>query len=163
MIKDGFKKKHIHSWQNFPSWVNSIYQCENSNNRMGLRRNRFMVDKTSHHGLIAFTNVKTQMAQDGFMKKHIHVGLTSHLEWHLQTADCKSVRNIPKFKDRANWSRETFQPMRRRACVYQNTNQNIAPVIKNFHNSGQSPTESVIVLRLSGICLRLFMRRTQFF
>ena len=129
----------------------------------GLRRNRFMVDKTSHHGLIAFTNVKTQMAQDGFMKKHIHVGLTSHLEWHLQTADCKSVRNIPKFKDRANWSRDTFQPIRRRACVYQNTNQNIAPVIKNFHNSGQSPTESVIVLRLSGICLRLFMRCTQFF
>ena len=36
-----------------------------------------------------------------------------------------SVRNIPKFKDRANWSRDTFQPMRRRACVYQNTNQNI--------------------------------------
>ena len=129
----------------------------------GLRRNRFMVDKTSHHGLIAFTNVKTQMAQDGFMKKHIHVGLTSHLEWHLQTADCKSVRNIPKFKDRANWSRDTSQPMRRGACVYQNTNQNIARVIKNFHNSGQSPTESVIVLRLSGIFLRLFMRRTQFF
>ena len=93
---------------------------------MGLRRNRFMVDKTSHHGLIAFTNVKTQMAQDGFMKKHIHVGLTSHLEWHLQTADCKSVRNIPKFKDRANWSRDTFQPMRRRACVYQNTNQKLS-------------------------------------
>ena len=35
--------------------------------------------------------------------------------------------NIPKFKDRANWSRDTFQPMRRRACVYQQTNQNIAP------------------------------------
>ena len=93
---------------------------------MGLRRNRLMVDKTSHHGLIAFTNVKTQMAQDGFMKKHILVGLTSHLEWHLQTADCKSVRNIPKFKDRANWSRDTFQPMRRRACVYQNTNQKLS-------------------------------------
>ena len=43
-----------------------------------------------------------------------------------------SVRNIPKFKDRANLSRATFQPMRRRACVYQQTNQNIAPVIKNF-------------------------------
>ena len=34
------------------------------------------------------------------------------------------VRNIPKFKDRANWSCDTFQPMRRRACVYQQTNQN---------------------------------------
>ena len=50
----------------------------------------------------------------------------------------KPVRNIPKFKDRANWSRNTFQPMRRRACVYQQTNQNIAPVIKNFQNNGRS-------------------------
>ena len=106
---------------------------------MGLRRNRFMVDKTSHHGLIAFTNVKTQMAQDGFMKKHIHVGLTSHLEWHLQTADCKSVRNIPKFKDRANWSRDTFQPMRRRACVYQNTKSKHRPSDQKF---SQQWTES---------------------
>ena len=47
-----------------------------------------------------------------------------------------TVRNIPKFKDRANWSRDTFQPMRGRACVYQQTNQNIAPVIKNFQNNG---------------------------
>lgn len=47
---------------------------------MCLRRNTFTVDKTSHHGLIAFTNVKTQIAQDGFMKKDIHVGLTSHPE-----------------------------------------------------------------------------------
>ena len=68
----------------------------------------------------------------------------------------------PKFKDRANWSHDTFQPMRRRACVYQQTNQNIAPVIKNFQNNGRSRTESVIVSRLSGIFLRLFMRHTQF-
>ena len=73
------------------------------------------------------------------------------------------VRNIPKFKDRANWSRDTFQPMRRHACVYQQTNQNIAPVIKNFQNNGRSRTESVIVSRFSGIFLRLFMRHTQFF
>ena len=52
-----------------------------------------------------------------------------------------TVRNIPKFKDRANWSHDTFQPMRGRACVYQQTNQNIAPVIKNFQNSGRSRTE----------------------
>ena len=71
----------------------------------------------------------------------------------------KPVRNIPKFKDRANWSRDTFQPMRRRACVYQQTNQNIAPVIKNLKNNGRSQTESVIVSRLSGIFLRLFMMR----
>ena len=57
----------------------------------------------------------------------------------------------PKFKDRANWSRDTFQPMRGRACVYQQTNQNIASVIKNFQNNGQSRTESVIVSRFSGI------------
>ena len=59
------------------------------------------------------------------------------------------VRNIPKFKDRANWSRNTFQPMRRHACVYQHTNQNIAPVIKNFHNSGRSRTELKMSLRYS--------------
>ena len=61
------------------------------------------------------------------------------------------------------YRRDTFQPMRRRACVYQKTNQNIAPVIKNFHNSARSRTKSVIVSRLSGIFLRLFMRHTQFF
>ena len=71
--------------------------------------------------------------------------------------------NIPKFKDRVNWTRDTFQPMSRRACVYQQTNQNIAPAIKNFQNNGLSRTESVIVSRLSGIFLRLFMRHTQFF
>ena len=49
-----------------------------------------------------------------------------------------TVRNIPKFKDRASWSRNTFQPMRRRACVYQQTNQNIAPVLKNFQNNRRS-------------------------
>ena len=43
-----------------------------------------------------------------------------------------TVRNIPKFKDRANWSRDTFQPMRMRACVYQQTNQNIAPADQKF-------------------------------
>ena len=73
------------------------------------------------------------------------------------------VRNIPKFKDRANWSRDTFQPMRRRPCVYQQTNQYIAPVIKNFQNNGRSRTVSVIVSGLSGIFLRLFMGHTQFF
>ena len=52
------------------------------------------------------------------------------------------VWNIPKFKDRTNWSRDTLQAMRRCTCVYQNTNQNIAPVIKNFHNSGRSWTIS---------------------
>ena len=62
-----------------------------------------------------------------------------------------TVRNIPKFKDRANWSCDTFQPMRGRACVYQQTNQNIAPVIKNFQNNGRSRTESVIVLTLRHI------------
>ena len=74
-----------------------------------------------------------------------------------------TVRNIPKFKDRANWSRDTFQPMRRRTCVYQQTNQNTAPVIKNFQNNGRSRTESVIVSRLSRIFLRLFMMRHTIF
>ena len=35
-----------------------------------------------------------------------------------------SVRNIPKRRDRANWSRDTVQPMRRRAFVYQSA-QNV--------------------------------------
>ena len=61
----------------------------------------------------------------------------------------KTVRNIPKSKDRANWSRDTFQPMRRCACVYQQTNQNIAPVIKNFQNSGRSRTELKMSLQYS--------------
>ena len=39
-----------------------------------------------------------------------------------------SVRNIPKRRDRANWSRDTVQLMRRRAFVYQNIDQ----VIKMF-------------------------------
>ena len=53
--------------------------------------------------------------------------------------------------------------MTRRASAYQNTTQNIAPVIKNFHNCGRIRTESVIVSRLSGIFLRLLMKHTQFF
>ena len=68
--------------------------------------------------------------------------LESCLLWQLKLTEfCVnlwSVRNIPKFKDRANWSRDTFQPSRRRACVYHKANQNIAPVIKNFQNSGRS-------------------------
>ena len=52
--------------------------------------------------------------------------------------DVSTVRNIPKFKDRANWSRDTFQPMRRRVCVYQQTNQNIAAVIKTADGVGQN-------------------------
>ena len=60
-----------------------------------------------------------------------------------------TVRNMPKFKDRANWSRDTFQPIRRRACVYQQINQNIAPVIKNFQNSGCSRKELKMSLQYS--------------
>ena len=68
--------------------------------------------------------------------------------FRLQALDL-AVRNIPKFKDRASWSRDTFQPMRRRACVYQQTNQNIAPVIKNFQNNGRSRTELKMSLQYS--------------
>ena len=31
-----------------------------------------------------------------------------------------SVPNIPKFGDRGNWSRDTFQPLRKRAFFHQN-------------------------------------------
>ena len=62
-----------------------------------------------------------------------------------------TVRDIPKFKDRANWSRDTFQPMRRRACVYQQTNQNIAPVIKNFQND--SSVNLAAKTKFGGCCL----------
>ena len=57
----------------------------------------------------------------------------------------EAVRNIPKFKDRANWSRDTFQPMRRRACVYQQTNQNIAPVIKKTESDRIKDELTVLV------------------
>ena len=45
-----------------------------------------------------------------------------------------SVRNIPKRRDRANWSRDTVQPMRRRAFVYQSA-QN---VFSKAEGGGQS-------------------------
>ena len=48
-----------------------------------------------------------------------------------------SVRIIPKFRDSANWSRDTVQPMRRHAFVYQNVDQ----VLKNFHSGRRSQTE----------------------
>ena len=82
---------------------------------------------------------------------HEPVGLVHFVVFEKFTSAYLSVRNIPIIKDRAKWSRDTFQPMRRRACVYQQTNQNIAAVIKYFQNSGRSRTESVIVSRLSGI------------
>ena len=66
----------------------------------------------------------------------------------VNTVQCTGlwvVPNIPKFKGRANWSRDTVQPMRRRACVY----QNIDPVIKHFHNSGRSRTDFKINLQYS--------------
>ena len=50
-----------------------------------------------------------------------------------------SVRNIPKCRDRANWSHDTVQPMRRRAFVYQNIDQ----VLKMF---SQRRTEADRVL-----------------
>ena len=62
-------------------------------------------------------------------KNHYHV---------LHFGNLPRRRNIPKFKDRADWSCDTFQPMRRRACVYQQTNQNIAPVIKTADGVGQN-------------------------
>ena len=59
-------------------------------------------------------------------------------EIFLLQSDCSSITKT---------SRDTFQPMRRRACVYQQTNQNIAPVIKNFQNSGRSRTELKMCLQ----------------
>ena len=47
--------------------------------------------------------------------------------------------NIPKFKDRANWSRDTVQPMIRRACVY----PTIGSVVKNFYDSGRKVLNKV--------------------
>ena len=94
---------------------------------------------------------KSIKQQNSKQKTHIAPNLKEFRSWILRKVINNgknnslniSVRNIPKFKDRANWSRDTFQPMRRRACVYQQTNQNIATVIKNFQNSGRSRTESV--------------------
>ena len=103
-----------------------------------------------------------------FMEENWFWSLSKNAENRKKRQNCESqdhssVRNIPKFKDRANWSHDTFQPMRRRACVYQQTNQNIAPVIKNFQNNGRSRTESVIVSRFSGIFLRFSWGIDNFF
>ena len=57
------------------------------------------------------------------------------------------VRNMPKFKDRANWSRDTIQPMRRRAFVYSNIDQ----VLKNF--SQWRTGHCYFVLLLTGFTL----------
>ena len=64
-----------------------------------------------------------------------------------------SVLIIPKFRDSANWSRDTVQPMRRHAFVYQNVDQ----VLKNFHNGGRSQTEHCLFVFLltDANCTRL--------
>ena len=51
----------------------------------------------------------------------------------------------PNLRTGSNWSRDTVQPMRRRACVY----QIIDPVIKNFDTSRQSWTDFKIRLQCS--------------
>ena len=61
---------------------------------------------------------------------------------------------LPNIKNRVQLVTRHFltsEKARLCLCVYLNPNQNIAPVIKNFHNSGRSRTEPVIVSRLSGI------------
>ena len=75
----------------------------------------------------------------------------------LNPGAISSVQNIPKFKDRANWSRNTFQPMRRRACVYQQTNQKFSKQRKELDRISDR------FEALRHIFLRLFMRHTQFF
>ena len=64
-----------------------------------------------------------------------------------------SVWIIPKFRDSANWSRDTVQPMRRHAFVYQNVNQ----VLKNFHNGERGQTEHFhfVFLLADANCTRL--------
>ena len=54
--------------------------------------------------------------------------ITSHVKLHVKSADAQKECSEGEFTDRANWSRDTFQPMRRSACVYQQTHPNIAPV-----------------------------------
>ena len=74
----------------FPPWFNNIHHCEKEKwQKMGLRRNTFTVDKTSHHGLIAFTNVKTQITQDGFTKKQIH-GWQNFPSWFNSIYQCEN-------------------------------------------------------------------------
>ena len=51
---------------------------------------------------------------------------------HMLTRMTRWLAGSHIIHTRANWSCDPFEPMRRRACVYQQTNQNMAPVIKNF-------------------------------
>ena len=114
----------------------------------------YFVCKLSTHGkfsLSSWTSVLYELSQTSRWVKvfcpDYHKSNTANSLKHIKSS--LTVWNIPTFKDRANWSRDTFQPMRRRACVYQQTNQNIAPVIKNFQNSGRSRTELKMSLQYS--------------
>ena len=140
--------------------VSRIQKSGTGENNFGKWKGTFLFDRPKWPDRSLWTTFKAGPQYSGRTKPKWSVpfdepaGISGILGW---------MENAPKFKDRANWSRDTFQPMRRRACVYQQTNQNIAPVIKNFQNSRRGRRESIIVSRLSGIFLRLFMRHKQFF
>ena len=95
---------------------------------------------------IIFFSFKYNEHADKGKKKHVVHRWRKGFCFVMQgESKSRPVRNIPKFKDRGNWSRDSFQPMRIRACVY----QNIDPVIKNFHNSGRSRTDFKISFEYS--------------
>ena len=58
--------------------------------------------------------------KEGFLRCH-DCGAVTHKKaktlettFYSRSKQSRIVQNIPKFKDRANWSRDSFQPMRRR-------------------------------------------------
>ena len=88
------------------------------------------------------------IAQTGCFVQNAGINLLVGPDWE-DRLESDNQSGISLNLRRTNWSRDTFQPMRRRVCVYQNTNQNITPVIKNFHNSGRSWTDFKMSLQYS--------------
>ena len=67
--------------------------------------------------------IKTRCQRQRLMGFKVHENLVLTSCPNGENFIVLSVRNIPKRRDRANWSRDTVQPMRRRAFVYQNIDQ----------------------------------------
>ena len=74
------------------------------------------------------TQIKTRCQRQRLVDFKVHENLVLTSCSNGEKFIVLSVRNIPKRRDRANWSRDTVQLMRRRAFVYQNIDQ----VIKMF-------------------------------
>ena len=74
--------------------------------------------------------IKTRCQRQRLMGFKVHENLVLTSCSNGEKFIVLSVRNIPKRRDRANWSRDTVQPMRRRAFVPQNIDQMVKVFLK---------------------------------